>query len=99
MKDLGEAEASVAGVVLGLGNRSHIGKKQFQELNWLPVEERVRQLKLNMVHNIVNHRVPKYLNNYFTAVGESHRHNTRASMANLRPKISFKSKMGQRSLA
>ena len=71
-------------VVLGLGPRSHIGKSQFQELNWLPVEARVTQLRLNVVHNIFTHRAPTYLQDQFTLVSESHNLRTRGSVANFR---------------
>ena len=62
----------------------HIGRGHFQELNWLPVKARVSQLRLSVVHNISNHRAPRYLQNQFTPVSESHNHRTRGSVANFR---------------
>uniref|UniRef100_A0A0E9VRI9 Uncharacterized protein n=1 Tax=Anguilla anguilla TaxID=7936 RepID=A0A0E9VRI9_ANGAN len=40
-------------------------RSHFQELTWLPVEARVAQLRLNMVHKIVNHRPPNILATIF----------------------------------
>ena len=68
-------------VVLGLNYRSHIGKPQFIQLQWLPVEERARQLQLTMVHKILNNKAPRYFNNYFRRV--NHGHNTRGSLGNV----------------
>lgn len=69
-------------VVLGLDYRSHVGRTQFQQLQWLPVEARAGLLQLNMVHKIIYGRAPKYFTNYFMK-GEGHGHNTRESIANL----------------
>ena len=98
-KKLQISQNKLVRMVMGLGPRSHVGKRQFQELNWLPVESRVTQLRLNTVHNIQNHRAPNYLQNYFNTVRETHEHNTRSSIADLKPKNSPKSKMGRSSFA
>ena len=34
--------------------RTHIGANEFRKVGMLPVELRVKQLKLNLVHNIIN---------------------------------------------
>lgn len=85
-------------VVMDLGPRDHVGRSQLQELNWLPVEARVTQLRLAMVHRIINDRAPNYLTNYFSRVGEAHSHRTRASRANLHS-VRCKRKIGQCSFA
>ncbi len=41
--------------------RSHIGAHEFGLIGMLPVELRVKQLKLNLVYNIVNGNAPTYL--------------------------------------
>ena len=56
-------------VVMGLGPREHIGRKHFQELNWLPVQTRVTQLRLNIVHKVINNRAPLYLNSHISQSG------------------------------
>ena len=88
------AQNKLVRVVLGLGPRSHIGRHELQELNWLPVESRVTQLRLSIVHNSIHQKFPSYLQNYFTPVRESHSHLTRASVADLR-EASFHNNTGQ----
>ena len=83
---------------MGLGPREHIGRRHFQELNWLPVQTRVTQLRLNMVHKVINNRAPVYLNSHFSRAGESQNRRTRASVANLHPPR-CRTKMGQCSFA
>lgn len=80
----------IARFVLNLGQRSHIGTLELQSLNWLSIETRVGQLKLNTVHSIFYNQCPPYLQNNFTLV--SHQYNTRSSLLNyqipiLRPQI------------
>ena len=41
--------------------RTHIGANEFRKVGMLPVELRVKQLKLNLVHNIINGKAPNYL--------------------------------------
>ena len=42
-------------VVLGLTSRDHVGKLQFQQLGWLPLEAKAVQLQLRVVvHNVCN---------------------------------------------
>lgn len=55
------AQIKLASVVLGVGPRSHIGRHELQELNWLPVESRVTQLRLSIVHNSIHQKFPSYL--------------------------------------
>lgn len=97
-KKLQVSQNKLVRVVMGLGPCDHVGRSHFKELNWLPVEARVAQLRLNMVHKIVNNRAPKYLNNYFPSVREVHSYGTRSSLANLHPPR-CRSKMGQSTFA
>ena len=90
--------AWAAGLSTSLKRKLHIGRRHFQELNWLPVQTRVTQLRLNMVHKVINNRAPVYLNSHFSRAGESHNHRTRASVANLHPPR-CRTKMGQCSFA
>lgn len=56
--------------------RTHIGYTEFVSVKMLPVDLRVKQLKLNHIHNIVHGSAPSYLTSFF-----SHRsslHNTRS---------------------
>lgn len=68
-------------VVLRLNHRSHMGMAQFQQLQWLPVEARARQIQFTIVHSILNNRAPTYCNNYFKRI--AHGHNTGASRGNV----------------
>ena len=58
--------------VLKLPARTHLYYSHFNTLNWLPVEKRVIQLKLNHVHKIYHGNSPSYLVNYFTPFNVSH---------------------------
>ena len=51
--------------ILNLGYRSHIGLIEQERVNMLPVDSRVRQLKLNHVINIKNGQCPEYLKENF----------------------------------
>ena len=50
---------------MGKHNRSHVGTTEFKEINWLPVEHRVAQIKLSLVFRIVNGSAPDYLQKDF----------------------------------
>jgi hypothetical protein len=69
--------------ILKLEVQTHLAHCHFKELNWLPVEKRVTQIKLGHVHQIVNGTAPSYLLDYFTAVRDRHNINTRHSQAAL----------------
>lgn len=56
--------------------RSHIGFNEFKQVSMLPVEVRVKQLKLNHMHNIIHGKAPSYLTSAIQ-FGLS-RHNTRS---------------------
>ena len=72
-------------VVLNLSPRTHIGQSQFLELNWLPVGDRIKQLKLSLTHRVLNGSVPKYLNDYFKLVRDTHAYATRGSSTDIAP--------------
>ena len=55
----------------------------FKEINWLPVEHRVAQIKLSLVFRIVNGSAPEYLQNDFNHVGQVHRYSTSHSESSL----------------
>ena len=63
--------------------RTHIGLKEFRLVNMLPVELRVKQLKLNLVYNVINDRAPKYMSNFFNVACKQHGINTRSSVMSL----------------
>ena len=67
--------------VLGKHNRSYVGTTKFKEINWLPVELRDVQIKLNLVYR--NGSAPEYLQNDFNHVSQVHRYSTRHSVSSL----------------
>ena len=77
-----------------MGPRTHIGRNQFREINWLPVESRVTMARLTMVHKIKYGEVPSFLKRCFTQVSDVHTHYTRASIADV-SLPDFKSKVGK----
>ena len=68
---------------MGTHSRSHVGTAEFKEMNWLPVEHRVAQMKLNLVYKIVNGSAPGYLQNDFNHVSQTHRYSTHHSVSSL----------------
>ena len=60
-----------------------MGTAEFNERNWLPVEHRVAQMKLNLVYRSVNGSAPEYLQNDFNHVSQTHRFSTRHSVSSL----------------
>ena len=42
-----------------------MGTAELKEINWLPVEHRVSQIKLNFLYSIFNGSAPEYLQNDF----------------------------------
>lgn len=63
--------------------RTHIGAQEFGLVGMLPVELRVKQLKLNLVYNIVNGNAPSYLSSSFNLTRNRHAINTRSSAMSL----------------
>ena len=63
--------------------RTHIGANEFRKVGMLPVELRVKQLKLNLVHNIINGKAPNYLSESINLTRNQHNINTRSSTLSL----------------
>ena len=51
--------------ILLLENRSHLDKKEFQEINWLPIDERMRQRICVLGYNFFNNTSPSYMSDIF----------------------------------
>ena len=70
--------------ILNLGNRAHVGSKEFDKLDILSVTDRVKQNKLNHIFKIYNGTGPEYLNEHFNKILDTElRGCTRASTHNL----------------
>ena len=48
-----------------LENRSHLDKNKFQEINWLPIDERMRQRICIFGYNFFNNTSPSYMSDIF----------------------------------
>ena len=57
--------------ILDLGPRSHIGSKEFKLANMLPVQDRVRQLKLTHVFKIFHNQCPEYMKENFLRIRDT----------------------------
>ena len=57
---------------LNLDNMSHIGSKEFTEINWLPVKERVYQCINVNIFKYFHNMSPGYLSEMFTVADRSH---------------------------
>ena len=88
------AQNKLIRVILNMGHRSHIGRSQFVELNWLPVESRVIMSRLTMTHKILYGNVPNYLLCLITKVKDTHTIYTRGSISDLCP-YAFKTILGK----
>lgn len=71
------AQNKLMRVVLKLPPCIHLGPAFFRQLNWLPVNKRVRHMKLGLTHKIVQNKGPKYLSNYFNRFSDRHNYATR----------------------
>ena len=60
------AQNSCIRYCLGLEDRTHIGKKEFEKINWLPVSNRVNQCLAVTAYNFKNNFSPKYMNDIFS---------------------------------
>ncbi len=58
----------------GYDSRTSLKVKDFSSIGWLNVQNRVKQLRLNHVHKIVNKKCPSYMNNNFRLVSDIHSH-------------------------
>ena len=66
---------------LNLGNRVHIGTKQFEAINWLPTKERFEQSACVAIFNFFAGAAPVYVSEMFLPIQQSH--NTRRSQNKL----------------
>ena len=82
---------------LKLGKRTHIGAKEFENLNWLPVEQRFHQCLCVNTFKFFNDICPMYLRDIFLPTEHTHI-GTRASTRKLNQPLR-KSKYGQRSIS
>ena len=60
---------------LGLGNRTHLGTKEFEKINWLPTKERFEQMVSVNIYKFFNNDAPAYMKEIFHPVNMVH--NTR----------------------
>ena len=58
--------------VLGYPPRSHIGIGEFTLLHWIPVCQKVKQIKLNNMYRIVHGNAPQYLKWDISMVNDQH---------------------------
>jgi hypothetical protein len=58
-------------IFLKLPGHAHLDHSCFESFRWLKVEERVSQIKLCLVHQIVHSLVPRDLYNYFNSVRDN----------------------------
>ncbi len=68
--------------ILDLGPMTHIGQRELDQVGFLNIHDRVKQLKLGHVHNISQGKCPPYLRTGFTYISEHHLHGTRDSLHN-----------------
>lgn len=52
-------------LVLKLPNRTHLNSEHFKQVNWLPINDRVNQIKVVHVHEVLQREAPSYLCNHF----------------------------------
>ena len=69
--------------ILGLPARAHIGYAEFSRVGMLPIQQRVAQLKLNHMFNIIHNEAPTYRMSNITWVHNQHQFNTRSSTTSL----------------
>ena len=77
------AQNKLIRVVLKVSPHTHIGRSCFQELNWLPVEARVSQIRPGLVYRSIYGSAPRYLTGYFPWVRDAHDHSNRTCVANV----------------
>ena len=65
-----------------MNNRAHIGQKEFQKINWLPVNDRFKQIISSMSIKFCNNTSLPYMNVVFKPAGQPNT-TTRASLLKL----------------
>ena len=63
--------------ILNKGPREHIGQEELDNIGFLKVEDRVKQLKLNHVYKINSNTAPFYMHKHFNKISDRHNYNTR----------------------
>ena len=67
---------------LNMGNRDHVGVKEFKKINWLPTKERFEQCILANIYKFFNKAAPRYISEMYHPVGLSQK--TRRTFNNLK---------------
>ena len=67
---------------LNMNKRAHIGQKEFEQINWLPVNDRFKQIISSMSFKFCNNTSPPYMNDVFQPAGQPNT-TTRASLLKL----------------
>ena len=65
-----------------MNNRAHIGQNEFEKINWLPVNDRFKQIISSMSFKFCNNTSPPYMNDVFKPAGQPNT-TTRASLLKL----------------
>ena len=68
--------------ILDKGNREHIGQTEFIQINCTNIDNRVKQIGLNIVHKLYYLKKLEYLLCKFIRTNNSHSHNTQNSPVN-----------------
>ena len=65
-----------------MNNRAHAGQKEFEKTNWLPFNDRFKQVIISMSFKFCNNTSLPYMNDVFKPVGQPNT-TTRASLLKL----------------
>ena len=65
-----------------MSNRAHIGRKEFEQINWLTVNNRFKQIISSMSFKFCNNRSQPYMSDVFKPAGQPNT-TTRASLLKL----------------
>ena len=66
----------------GMDNRGHVDNKNFRDLSWLSIPDRVKSFRMSHLFRIRHKLAPAYLLPNFKSVSDAHNHNTRGSSFN-----------------
>ena len=67
---------------LNLNNRAHIGRNEFEQINWLPLNDRFKQIISSMSFKFCNNTSPPYMSDVLKPAGQPNT-TTRASLLKL----------------
>ena len=82
---------------LNLNNRAHIGRNEFEQINWLPVNDCFKQIISSMSFKFCNKTSPPYMSDVFKPAGQPNT-TTRASLLKLSQPLR-KTNHGQNSIS